>query len=422
MKQTTHFILLVIFLLVYGLVACDNGGDILTDEFDSNGCFPHETYDPETDSCVVEVSCEEDAECDVILDDLYADYGPVDLEPWHMEPEDCLPGEQYDPDEATCYIECDTEEECTELASEIYADLNVYFDTSFSCHNAVTGEYGPDGEEVDFFEDFPPIARYSFDNDLNLVLVEMDETADPFYTEQEQHEVLWTFIRRILPGNTIHDEVAEFQIFTDGPDATLAFVSPMPDDAFQWYMAFDIEDSGGEGNLGGEAGLDEFTHTIIHEFAHILTLENDQVPPDTTLTPEEVEEGYISEIEENCQTYYSGEGCANGNAYIALFFEAFWLDIYDDYLYVEEAESDDEYEDRLYDFYDEYYDYFVSEYAATSPAEDIAESFTFFVLNDRPPNETIADEKVLFFYQFPRLVQMRTYIRGQLARSVISSM
>ncbi|MBK9051223.1 MAG: hypothetical protein IPL78_09985 [Chloroflexi bacterium] len=46
----------------------------------------------------------------------------------------------------------------------------------------------------------------------------------------------------------------------------------------------------------------------------------------------------------------------------------------------------------------------MTDYAATNPAEDIAETFMAFVLEPKPNGDTIAEEKVLFFYQYPELV------------------
>ena len=95
-----------------------------------------------------------------------------------------------------------------------------------------------------------------------------------------------------------------------------------------------------------------------------------------------------------------------------------------------------------YEFHQKYYDQFVTHYAADQPTEDIAESFTAFVLWDE---DTIAyhkkvctkegwnlitpwwkwcdkiyrdnsmwEEKIRFFYDFPELVEMRDFIRSNL--------
>ena len=55
----------------------------------------------------------------------------------------------------------------------------------------------------------------------------------------------------------------------------------------------------------------------------------------------------------------------------------------------------------------------MTDYAATNPGEDIAESFTSFVMEPKPDGDTIAEEKVLFFYEYPELVQLRAEIVGR---------
>ncbi len=66
------------------------------------------------------------------------------------------------------------------------------------------------------------------------------------------------------------------------------------------------------------------------------------------------------------------------------------------------------------DIYDEYEDDFVTEYAIEGPEEDIAETFMKFVLVKRPKGKTVAEKKILFFYQFRELINMRKEMRDSL--------
>ncbi len=54
---------------------------------------------------------------------------------------------------------------------------------------------------------------------------------------------------------------------------------------------------------------------------------------------------------------------------------------------------------------------FVTEYAATHPAEDIAESFIYFVTLDKPEGNLIKDKKIRFFYAYPELIEIRERMR-----------
>lgn len=57
---------------------------------------------------------------------------------------------------------------------------------------------------------------------------------------------------------------------------------------------------------------------------------------------------------------------------------------------------------------------FVSDYAATNIEEDIAESFRIFVCGEKPTTLSVADKKVLFFYDYPELVKIRNEYRNNL--------
>lgn len=326
----------------------------------------------------------------------------------------CYPGELYDPIEDVCYIECDSEAECAALEAEIYGDGEVFEpepEATAVVEPAFEPEPIPDTEPADESlsapesrgdDEPPPFARYAVDERLNLTLLEVvDDTA----VDTAGFEAVWEVIRDLLPPDILVAEVREYQVFTDGPDETLAYVEPLAADPAFWLMAIDTADV----QVVNGTLSDDVVHTIVHEFAHIVTLENNQVPPDPDAGAEEG-----SAVAVACQTFYTGEGCSLPDSYINQFFLAYWDDLFDELLDIEAIEDQLAYEDALYAFYEQYEDRFVTDYAATNPGEDIAESFTFFVLRDAPVGGTQADEKVLFFYDFPQMVAIREHIRAQL--------
>jgi hypothetical protein len=70
----------------------------------------------------------------------------------------------------------------------------------------------------------------------------------------------------------------------------------------------------------------------------------------------------------------------------------------------------------LYDFYLSHQDQFVDDYSTTHPAEDIAETFAYFVFSPKPTGASIKDQKVLFFYKYPELIELRrSILRGACA-------
>lgn len=445
MEDRQLLVLLLSFIFILTLTACgdeaydedepyssedtyayddDEDDDTFADDegpLTEDDCYEDEIYDPATESCMLDISCEDEAECELILAELYSEEDLTNIEFYAMSEDECLPGESYDPDEQVCYIECDTDEECSELAAEIYAGLDVYFtedyaggngrsDNTFSQTSQTATDLPDDLSNGD--PELPTIARYTLDNNLDMQLAGLDDSQPDDQIDQDRHEEIWTFLRRILPPTVMQSDVREYHIFSDGEDETLAYVAPLTDDLNHWLIGIDIADV-----PDGKINSGDFVHTVIHEFAHILTLEDGQVPPDTSLSREQIEEGVESEVAESCVTFYSGEGCALSNSYINQFFSKFWADVYyNEFQDVEWAETDEEYEDNLYEFYNARQEWFVTEYAATNPGEDIAESFAYFVLQDKPTGNSIAEQKVRFFYDYPTLVAMRNHIRGELAR------
>jgi hypothetical protein len=96
------------------------------------------------------------------------------------------------------------------------------------------------------------------------------------------------------------------------------------------------------------------------------------------------------------------------------FFQKFWVDVYPSFKWYWDFDDYDKFEDNNALFYKKYKTQFVTDYAATNPDEDFAESYMFFVLKEEPTKSTIADQKILFFYDFPELVEMRDLIRSNL--------
>lgn len=394
---------------------------------EADSCLEGEQYNPATETCFVDISCSSEEDCDAALAELYADIPDADFFIIPLQAEDCLEGESYDPTTHSCYIDCADDAECLALAEDIYQGLDIYFAEDFvgyNDHDLLASDTGI------------TLARYALDEQLNLQELELastDNTADDTannaideasraaYNNPQRHQEIWQFIRHILPAHYLQNDVKEFRIFSDGEDNILAFVAPLVDKPESWQISIDIADAGTEEALDGVVGIKDFVHTIIHEFAHILTLEDEQVPPDNSLASQDSDNSLasqeISPVEANCSTFYTGEGCARASSYINLFYERFWLDIYPAYdALVNAAETEEEYYDKAVEFYEDHQQHFVSEYAASNVGEDIAETFTFFVLKDKPTGASIAEQKVLFMYEFPELVELRQHIRGQLAR------
>ena len=208
-----------------------------------------------------------------------------------------------------------------------------------------------------------------------------------YQEDQAKHVRMWEFFTQLIPSQN-RQYLKEFEIFY-GANELLGYVTPIDhNDLGQWRMGLAIEEANSLEVINIE---DQFTYVCIHEYGHILSLNSEQVAANI--------------LAEDCSNYFVGEGCSFPNAYIQELFEIGWEDIYDEFEAINSSEE-------LEDFYQRNQSRFVTSYAATNPAEDIAEVFSVFVTQDFPPAGTsIADKKVLALYNYPELVQLRKRIR-----------
>ena len=227
------------------------------------------------------------------------------------------------------------------------------------------------------------------------------EEFKPFQEDIQAHQLVWNYASALLPSEHLK-WINEYLIFTDGAESGgwAAWVDTRdPLDRSRWQLGVDIADA--------EDPID-LTYTLIHEFAHLISLNPDQIPQDNG----DYDYGWDQDPA-RCIQFSLPEGCSNSNSYINRFYQKFWLDIFDEWRRTVEQpqiNSDDEFDALVNDFHSKHQDQFVSEYAATDIYEDLAESFELFALEPKPSGKGIADQKILFFYDFPELVAMRQQI------------
>ncbi len=273
-----------------------------------------------------------------------------------MLPEDCYADEEYDADDKMCYI------------IEEYADEDDYSDAlTDSEHDHWSHE-----------NDLPEGTLYGIvDDEINLI----DGETYP------ADEMIWGAFINLVPAQ-YRTNIAQLLIY-EGEDDTLAFVSPLGETNEQWVLAVNIwadmftKDE-------EVADMRDFQQTLIHEFAHVLTLNDTQI--------------YPAEERRDCpNTYFTDEGCTNKEAILNQFVHRFWHHDAPGFHIDNEFGSD---------FYAENKSQFINEYAATNPVEDLAESFLHFVYAPKPTGDlTVAQQKMNFFYDFPSLVKLRKDLR-----------
>jgi hypothetical protein len=220
-------------------------------------------------------------------------------------------------------------------------------------------------------------------------------------------QAIWRFVIEVIPADQ-RAAIAEFEVFTDGVNGALGAVE-QTDDPRLWRLEVDLIDS---------RSFPDLSTTLLHELGHLLTLNEAQVQTDPRVFENPADEQIYRQAEAACSTFFTPQGCSRPGSYLNSFYERFWADIYEEWQAIQEVEDHESYGDRQEAFYQEHAVRFVSSYAANSPTEDIAETFLYFVFTAEPSDLTAAGQKILFFYEYPELVDLRLRILERLCGRV----
>lgn len=306
---------------------------------------------------------------DVMYDDFFN---------YEVTPEDCVEGEIYNGETQTCDLDCSIEGICDEAAEAI---------------DELAEQIEGSKDEFQEGDANNILASYEIINEMLSPQAKADE------------EAVWDLFKKLIPTEQRKD-FNEFKLFSDGESNLLAAVVLSDKEPKKWVLNVDMADT---------MNADELTETLIHEFAHVLTLRTGQLRFDSDMTfPDGLNNGEMLEMAEaKCNLYYTGEGCTLESSYLWKFYTKFWKDILGEHPAGGSSVhlANDE---EIAAYYEGHQDNFVTEYAATSPAEDIAETFVFFVVKDKPTGRTIKDQKISFFWDYPELLSLRTFIRNKL--------
>ena len=313
----------------------------------------------------------------------YADFYYEVLGVVDMEEEDCYEGEVYDDQFKYCYYPCEDGE----------------------CYESDLGDFGQDlfNHSEDFFSGF---GEEIDENSLRSVYeVNGDEIKLVDGAEYEVDRLLWELFVGLIPASYRAD-VASYAVSIDENDGTMASVQQLETDVTKWQLYIDPSDA----YPGGEFYKEGTIFTLIHEFAHILTLRQSQVDAAPEIEYQDEWEAFLAD----CETVALEEGCPEADSYVYQYRKEFWNAVDEEYADIVGLVEVDEdaYFDALYEYYESHQNDFETSYAATNMVEDLAESFTAFVLTDKPDSPALVkDKKVLFFYDYPELVTLRNIIR-----------
>ena len=222
------------------------------------------------------------------------------------------------------------------------------------------------------------------DDDLGTVDVyEIDANASLSPTPSGPADDIWTMFVGVVTEPVAADTFSSYSVGDSTDSDTMAYVSRDVDDPSRWMLV---------ANAAYADDSDTLLQTLIHEYAHVLSLNVGQVP----------------EASVDCETVELSEGCALPTSFIYAFQVDFW-DAYG----VDAPGPDNDDADVAYAFYEAHEEDFVSDYAATNVTEDFAESFAAFVLEAEPDSDSPLAQKLEFFWNVPEFVQIRAHITEQ---------
>lgn len=208
-----------------------------------------------------------------------------------------------------------------------------------------------------------------------------------FQNDINKHQEIWNLVKKIIPANQ-RERITEFLIYNGSNSKTLGYVSNRSRDLSKWQLAIAIDYA----YKGGFNKNGLLSYIIVHEFGHILTLNETQ----------------IIRGKNNCNTYKSQLGCSKQDSYLNNSFQSYWKDIWNEHRNSQNSEASKD------AFYRKHTNRFVTKYAAKNPLEDIAETFSMFVLYEKPNSNIIASKKVLSMYNKTEFVAFRNHIRQNL--------
>lgn len=195
-----------------------------------------------------------------------------------------------------------------------------------------------------------------------------------------EDRAVWDFLCSILPLEA-RQKIAEFNLFTDGASNILAYTSPVKEgdvtDNTRFSISIDYYDVYDEN--GEKRDWSKLTYTILHEYGHVLLEDETQI-----------------DLSKGTGTHDPAafvEGSFRKN-----FYDAFWSGLGDTGVGDYEANPTR----------------YVSRYGANYFHEDIADTFAVFVLGDVPQGDTVAEEKLRFFWADPDMTALRSAIRQDL--------
>jgi hypothetical protein len=295
-----------------------------------------------------------------------------------------------------------TDYDCLQTCMEHLPELVGYLDPGVPLDTDVVQGSNRDIPEIGIYE----IAVYlvkggDFKRTYTPVV---PERLQKFQDDIALHKKLWDYVVEIVPESVL-SLLTNFAVYTDRQDVK----STMQASYSPPYQSLRVDLF----DLGGTSSM---TQSLIHETGHFITINTSQIKYMVSSWGS----GFnaLNDLEsfrraqKDCSYIYDYGHCAAPGSYLDLFYIKFWKERhnYEAYLIGRTADHGKDTSQLTEQLLKDYPDEFLSSYAATNVNEDIAVSFERFVLGPKPFDDSIAHQKVLFFYEFPELVVFRQQV------------
>lgn len=205
---------------------------------------------------------------------------------------------------------------------------------------------------------------------------------DAVHIPEEAERAYFMRVAELVP-DTYHNRFVGLGVYGGQADFD-AFVETLPPQHETWLYA-------AHEDLLIDPTASWNTELIVHELAHVVSLDS-------------VEDLARDELY-RCEREMAVPNCPPTDSYVGQFIKQFWGD--GKIGAVEHAVAND----RLSSYYKVHDDEFVSEYAASAPEEDFADSFMFYMLGKRSEGR-VAKEKTAFFSGYEMFADIKIHVQA----------
>jgi hypothetical protein len=204
---------------------------------------------------------------------------------------------------------------------------------------------------------------------------------------------IWSMVADIAGKDSIKKNIGAYGTYRVPEVPVYAFVTRVVGAKEpSWILAINANGS----NFNSNTWQRDMAITLLHEYGHIVTMNKTQVDNGKRAA---------SLCKKTVFVETRIAGCTTKKSYLNAFVREFWSQDELDTSVEASAKGSDS-------FYRANRASFVTKYAAANAIEDIAESFTDFVLRAKPTGTSKKEQKILFFYDYPELVKERDRIRA----------